>query len=1025
MPSGPHVRLEADGLPSVDFAVKSPNVDVSSSEEEQTGIIQGVAAAPHESVVPHMRVGDVPATEMDPSASTPREKLRVPGSPPPLDMDGAAEPSASHAPSPLPSLRTMPSPLRAGRRSLSPRSPHEARTEILDRSRAPAIPENSENVYERPRESRGRSVRAPGEPRSFMDDSLAGTSPRTEHSMESLADFFRQGRYDMPLMGASPDTEHSVESLAEFFHDGHYVVPLRVSSIDEPIAEPVQQPPDSHLDRSDSALQSCEHGTPCVASFPCPLTCGGPGRVGPPAFGAPAFGRRPVPTPGPELPTASRPVREVDLVPVGPSSAPDSMRNVRASAPRVPAPTEHVEIPSLEAELRPVPTRSLPCPTRAPAIDSSGHRDAVLPPMGHLPGPLNSGVPRAEPPEAFGQLPTSARAGGAVRGVASRIGDSIGFVPEAVERGQDVPDLRTSGPMQPTLAATQPVTNPALSISSATPSWGLPGSGHVASGPMASGPMASARMPTRPVQGPPAAQVPMYTSTGHAGPPFQREVGGVGFAPPPPVPKGNMPAFMRPCTQGPMAPPAPAPWPTPTSMPLASVPQAPGPPISVSQQPAPLQPPFSTVGGEVHSAGKMPPVSAAGARVDPSTTLPDGERLSQGPAPPSQELRVPEPRAPTSSGPMLPPEAGPVEHAKDLPEDIGMPTDIAPEALAPGDQPAIDRDAPPSPLGRSPSPTAGVPGSLDVVVNNSPEITTPPPPEVVEKGQQTTPDKQQLVQRRKRPAQEKLRVAKDGPFKLVNVSIDQIKSLNKQGRPQRHHIRVLEHWRNERVVYERVPGSSCPTVSGLVVAQTSQVDGSEQRKECSPLKLTPKFDDVFSPRSLKSDITFQAQGREEDAGSDVAPRAKAPKHRSRVVAPVERAARAASAEAAAALAARAPSRALPQRTPTGFVEVPAAEGSTHACGIRVGLENGNWMCCDIRIPPRSFNTPEELASNKSLLIYVTTCEPGTLTAAVNMDIIEMSTGHSMVIRSGQDYCLRNISAATTAQLKMVLINQTS
>ena len=117
-----------------------------------------------------------------------------------------------------------------------------------------------------------------------------------------------------------------------------------------------------------------------------------------------------------------------------------------------------------------------------------------------------------------------------------------------------------------------------------------------------------------------------------------------------------------------------------------------------------------------------------------------------------------------------------------------------------------------------------------------------------------------------------------------------------------------------------------------------------------------------------------------------------------------------------------PERVRPSHTANGFVRVPIAEGSTDACEIRVGLDNGSWMSCDINIPPRSFNTPEQLAENRSLLIYVLHCQDGAFDAQVGEDIVTLATGSSMVIRPGEEYCLRNGSDQEVAQLKMVLIN---
>jgi len=107
----------------------------------------------------------------------------------------------------------------------------------------------------------------------------------------------------------------------------------------------------------------------------------------------------------------------------------------------------------------------------------------------------------------------------------------------------------------------------------------------------------------------------------------------------------------------------------------------------------------------------------------------------------------------------------------------------------------------------------------------------------------------------------------------------------------------------------------------------------------------------------------------------------------------------------------------------GFVQVPLAEGSTHPCELRVGLDNGNWMVVDIRIPPRSFNTPETLEPHKSLLIYVLGAERGTLSADLDGDVVDLRRGDSLCVRPGIEYCLRNSSDHTHSRLKMVLINK--
>ena len=1007
MSARPRIRLEADGLPSIDFAVRSPNVDDSSSEEGQTGLVHAAAAideAASPSAAPDMYVHEaqVNPTQMDPSAETPPEKPRVPGSPPPLDIEAGlheargASPLSGH-------LRTMPSPLRTGRRSLSPR---EARDRGI-RTSAEVIPENDRDMNL-------------GESRNFVEDSLMGTSPCTEHSMDSLASFFR---------------------------DGHYFVPLRLSSVDEPLAEPAR-----HHREHDVTAESFEHRTPCVASFPCPLTCGGPGSL------MSGSGRGAL---VPALPSAmGMPEPSVRQREVEPSVAPalqelQEMRSTRVGVPRVPGPTESVDLPGYER--RQAHPRNMPHPSRAPVL-ADAVQSAAAPSVRHLPSSaFTAGDARVQEglgaplpnPSRPNDVPPYARTTGVPPATENTVPTAEG---PGRRLGEGLPDLRTSGPMPSTSQLpSHSGTGGMLSVSSMAPApapgWGFAAtSGHLPSGPppaarppvpcgiaqLAQAPAAAPGLPPGLPPGPPPAPClapNMYTSSGHAVP-FQRDFAGVGVAPPPQASQTAVPAPVRAWgTQGPMAAAVQVPWPLQGTMA--------GQPTAV----APVQP----VRAEVCTAGRMPtatvedalPACGQGA-VPTEPEHPKPKESVQATA--SQEAPLSARKeGPKSSGPIPASDSAPEQSQQSQQGQEGQEGQQSQAGLEP-ERPKLAQPIPeaptvsaPSPAGpapasptRSPSFAAGVPDMSNLVHDGLPDITTPPPPDMIEKGQQTTPDKNFDAQsrRRKRAALEKTRLAKEGRFALVTVGMDKLKCLNQPGRPRRHQIRVLEHWRNERVLYERVRGSTMPTVCGVVVAQPCEKRdvGKDASPERIPIELTAKFGDVFSPcSSRKSDMSFQPGGLEDDDGESKF--AKARRQRRRPLS-VERAARAASAAAASALAAGAPDRALPRRTPTGFVEVPAAAGSTHACGIRVGLENGKWMCCDIRIPPRSFNTPEELAASRSLLIYVTSCEPGALTAAIDTNIVELSSGHSLVIRAGQEYCLRNSSAATTAQLKMVLINQT-
>ena len=311
---------------------------------------------------------------------------------------------------------------------------------------------------------------------------------------------------------------------------------------------------------------------------------------------------------------------------------------------------------------------------------------------------------------------------------------------------------------------------------------------------------------------------------------------------------------------------------------------------------------------------------------------------------------------------------------------------------------------------------------------SSRHLETPPQVEVAHQGQQTTPEKPKMATRKKREKQEPLRLPKDGDFKLKQVGIDEVRSCNAQGRPKRKQMRVLNHWKNERVVYERVPGSACPTVCSVIVAEPVAVN-----QEAIPLELHVGEDKAWSPAPTNmSDATFLTAHSEEEKisfweeGPSRATKAPKRARKASKLRQVQVAAEVASEAAAVSFAENTPPRARSSSaSAAGFIKVPIADGSTHACEIRVGLDNGNWMCCDIKIPPRSFNTPEELGEDRSLLIRVMQCQEDTFTAVVDNDIKTLATGDSMVIQGGQAYCLRNGSDQVAAQLKMVLINSRS
>eukprot|EP00927_Polykrikos_kofoidii_P001620 TRINITY_DN10619_c0_g1_i1.p1 TRINITY_DN10619_c0_g1~~TRINITY_DN10619_c0_g1_i1.p1 ORF type:complete len:1672 (-),score=263.97 TRINITY_DN10619_c0_g1_i1:368-4633(-) len=117
------------------------------------------------------------------------------------------------------------------------------------------------------------------------------------------------------------------------------------------------------------------------------------------------------------------------------------------------------------------------------------------------------------------------------------------------------------------------------------------------------------------------------------------------------------------------------------------------------------------------------------------------------------------------------------------------------------------------------------------------------------------------------------------------------------------------------------------------------------------------------------------------------------------------------------------SRAPRAVAPSGlFNQVPIAEGSQLPCEIRVGLDDGCWMCCDIRIPARSFNTPERLAPGKSILVQVCDAEENALTLSLDGHDWMLNSGSLLVVRQDSEYSFRNDSDTEYARLKMVLVS---
>ncbi|CAE6967678.1 Slc33a1 [Symbiodinium sp. CCMP2592] len=104
------------------------------------------------------------------------------------------------------------------------------------------------------------------------------------------------------------------------------------------------------------------------------------------------------------------------------------------------------------------------------------------------------------------------------------------------------------------------------------------------------------------------------------------------------------------------------------------------------------------------------------------------------------------------------------------------------------------------------------------------------------------------------------------------VAIDEFReaSSSRRGRPQRARLPVLRSWCNERVVYERLPGSSLPTLSACEFVQTASVKAGtakvKQEKPCTS-RCTPGGRRVKAEQRKPSPTRPRPSTNSPDSGS--------------------------------------------------------------------------------------------------------------------------------------------------------------
>lgn len=189
------------------------------------------------------------------------------------------------------------------------------------------------------------------------------------------------------------------------------------------------------------------------------------------------------------------------------------------------------------------------------------------------------------------------------------------------------------------------------------------------------------------------------------------------------------------------------------------------------------------------------------------------------------------------------PLAGPVPPA----EPGGGGLDDIGDGLPSGDSPFGDPDPPapgdpdPPPPGSPPGPAdeddAGGNGAAPTCEPEAPTAFTAPPPKPVGTTVAVQVSPQQIVPRKQPKKREE---TPRSPKNLKLVQVDLPKGATAlASRPERYPLRRridrLDAWKNERVIYERKPGSILPTLRGYYIAQPNDEDGGLHfRPEGSP-----------------------------------------------------------------------------------------------------------------------------------------------------------------------------------------------
>lgn len=290
---------------------------------------------------------------------------------------------------------------------------------------------------------------------------------------------------------------------------------------------------------------------------------------------------------------------------------------------------------------------------------------------------------------------------------------------------------------------------------------------------------------------------------------------------------------------------------------------------------------------------------------------------------------------------------------------------------------------------------------------------SPPPVATVEQGQQTTPDKQIVPSKAKKRRSADAVLLDNLPSKINLVEIPLNPHTSKRAR-----TRTLEFWRGERQILERLPGSAMPTVRSVLIERTEF-----EPDEALPLKTSPtgRPAPVLDGDSLDAMVSAtpspkRARGAARGSGSGRGGRGSAGQRaRGKIAMLQKRGCRRRDEEE------RADGAAVVEEH-EGYMEIGAPAGSLHSCKIRMGASSSHWLCCDIRIPPRSFNEKEVLGPGRSLIITCMNAYEGDLSVIVDGLPVVIRRGDYLALEANMSYSLRNDSSTESADVKLVLVS---